>query len=239
MNGDVESVSNVKKAAGDATRLIRRCRWGRRVMVAVAVACLLPLAGCADDDAGGVPGASGQAPGGTASAVAPGQTPGGTSGKPRLPDRIGAAELIDAWDGREPNNPPDTPLASDKSVDEQGAAYRLVQEMVFLGYTDTRDWQGGYYYDPAPAAGRPGYLMVIIASAGKTSPEKLVRQVIKGDADEPNPGETGTEFGGTYTCSSSSCLWADDKYLVDVLTDGLDAAAIRTLIHQIRTGAPT
>ncbi|WP_436777323.1 hypothetical protein [Yinghuangia sp. YIM S09857] len=189
------------------------------MVAGVAAACVVALAGCSDDG------------GGEGGDTAP--------GGPGLPERIGAAERIDAWDGATPNNPPDTTLASDPAVDDQGAAYRLVQEMEFLGYTDTRDWQGGYYYDEAPAAGRPGYLMVIIASAGKMPANVLVQRVVAGAEDEPNPPDTGEAFGGTYSCTASSCLWADDNYLVNILTDGLDPAAIRTLINQIRTGAPT
>lgn len=186
----------------------RRLRY---VTAAIAAAAVLAVAGCTGEDGNGATSAA----------------------KPRLPDRIGSAERIDAWDGLVPDNPPDTPSASDEAVDELGAARRLAEEMEYLGYTDTHDWQGAYYYDPHPAPGRSSRIIVIVAAGGDTPADEWIRRLRKETGDS-----TGSDSGGIYSCTNGTCLWADSAYLIHVLGDGRDDSAVRTLIRHLRTGEP-
>lgn len=164
---------------------------------------------------------------------------------PKLPEAIAGAARIDAWNGRDPNNPADTPLAKDEKVDDQGASSVLAQEMEYVGYMGVSQVDGGYYYNATPAPGAPGRVLVIISKRGQKPMVDVMSRIWKEAARDGSPPgtATGSANGGKYKChegSSSrgpeaSCMWADDTYLIDIRGDHLDPAAVRRLIEQVRT----
>ncbi|WP_439681040.1 hypothetical protein [Embleya sp. MST-111070] len=147
---------------------------------------------------------------------------------------------------------------------DQEAVTILREEMEFLGYTDLRDPQGGYYTYAAPSgkdATESDRIVVITAERGHTSPLDWFARIADGAEKDraDNPAEPGDRHvlesanGGRIGCDSSparpasgagttpqrphaSCIWADGKHLVSVSARGADIPAVRAMIDTIRTG---
>ncbi|MFI6582743.1 hypothetical protein [Embleya sp. NPDC050493] len=137
----------------------------------------------------------------------------------------------------------------------------LGESMEFLGYTDFRDQQGGYYHDAAGPAG-PRYVVAITAERGKTSPAAWVSRILEKkrsrDEDRVEPGDARlaqAADGGRILCNSSpvrpprepglapqrahaSCWWADDHHLVNVDAEDADIPTVRAMVDTIRRGTP-